>query len=395
MAKEIKATDEKARVKVVKARIGLITAQPFFGALALRMNIREDEKCETMWVDGYDMGYNPEWVKASDIQTVQAAVAQGTLHCGFMHQLRRGNRKLEKWQAACDYAVNGILAKTEGFYLDEKWPHNPAYDGKSAEEIYTLLPDGGDGKGKGQGGAGTCMAPGQQDFNECRDSPACDPNNPNGAAQQKMEEQDWKQNLASAALVTKQQGKLPADIERMIENMLEPVFPWKDVLRRFLTEKLPDETNWNRPNRRFMYQNIYLPSKHSEETGVIVAAIDTSGSIGQKELDEFGGELNGIVQDVRPSKLIVIYCDAAVNHVDEFGPDEQIQLNPHGGGGTDFRPPFDYLEEHNIKPHAFVYLTDGYGAFPEEQDFPVLWAINNNQVVPPHGEHIVLDFDGR
>jgi predicted metal-dependent peptidase len=390
-----KITNDKAQFRMRKARVGLISMQPFFGTLALRMDIQEDLKAETMWVDGYTLGYNPEWVENIPMETLSAAVAQGVLHCALLHQLRRGNREVERWQKACDIVVNNTL-KEAGFIMDDSWPMNPAFNGKSAEEVYELLQQQQqkNPNGNGQGGNN-----GQTDHNEVKDSKSKGDKDGNGQdeAQAKMEEEDWKQGVAQAAMVAKQQGKLPANLERMMEELLEPVYPWKDVLRRFLTEKLPDEENWSRPNRRFIGTDIYLPSKQSDETGVIVACIDTSGSIGQKELDEFGGELNGIVQDVRPSKVIVIYCDAQVNHVDEFSIGEEVVLNPHGGGGTDFRPPFKYCEEHNIKPHALVYLTDGYGAFPDENDvdFPTLWAINNRQVVPPWGEHIVLDFNDR
>ena len=71
-------------------------------------------------------------------------------------------------------------------------------------------------------------------------------------------------------------------------------------------------------------QGLYLPSRTSEGAGEIAVAIDTSGSIGQKELDEFASEVQGIIKDVRPSKLYVIYCDAQINHVDTFAPEDDV-----------------------------------------------------------------------
>jgi predicted metal-dependent peptidase len=123
-----------------------------------------------------------------------------------------------------------------------------------------------------------------------------------------------------------------------------------------------------------------------------VVVVDTSGSIGEKELSEFGGEIQAILTDLKPRKVHVIYCDAAINKVVEFGPHDPVVLEAVGGGGTSFKPPFKYVEDHQINPRCLVYLTDGYGDFPDEDkvNFPTLWAINNHDVVPPFGEHVVI-----
>jgi predicted metal-dependent peptidase len=163
------------------------------------------------------------------------------------------------------------------------------------------------------------------------------------------------------------------------------------VLRRFLTEKTPGDSSWQNPNRRFVHQGLYLPSAVNEPSGTVVVVIDTSGSIGPKELMDFGSEVEGIKQDVRPNKTYVIYCDAAVNRVDEFGPDDELELEAVGGGGTDFRPPFDWLDENGIHPSCLVYLTDGYGTFPDDDEisFPTLWAMTTD-VESPLGETLSI-----
>ena len=160
-----------------------------------------------------------------------------------------------------------------------------------------------------------------------------------------------------------------------------------------MTERYNDDFSWSRGNRRFISQGLYLPSRLSDNMmGEVVVVIDTSGSISAKELNEFGSEVKGIVDEVRPSKVRVIYCDSRIAHIDEFGPNDDLQFAAHGGGGTDFRPPFDWLEKNNISPRALVYLTDGYGPFPEQEpDFPTLWCTNNHDVTPPHGEHLILE----
>lgn len=380
--------------KVVKARATLVMAQPFFGSLALRLKVVEDVGIKKSNCDGVTFAYNPKYIDSLTLEEVRGVLAQAVMHPAFLHHTRRGNREKKKWNKAADYSINGIIERA-GFKLPPGEFVDPKYDGTTAEHIYTLLPeepegnDPGEGEGEGDkdsNGDGCCGV---------NDAPGDKPGQQASESERKSQEQEWKLAVAQAAHVAKQQGKLPADMERMIEELMAPQMPWKELLRRFLTEKAADDFTWKRGNRRFVSQGLYLPSRESEATGEIAVCIDTSGSIGAKELNEFGSEIQGIIEEVRPSKTIVIYCDAQVNKVVEFGPHDPVILEAVGGGGTDFRPPFHYLREKNILPKALVYLTDGYGSFPDEHevDFPTLWCINNDQVVPPLGEHLVLNVD--
>lgn len=377
--------------KMVKARANLVMGNPFFGTLALRLKMVEDKSVKTASTDGIVLKYNPEYVQKAPLSKLQGMIAHTVMHPAMLHHTRRGSRDIGKWNKACDYSINTILHNA-GFDLPEEKYVNPAYSGMPAEHLYTILPDdpdGGNGQGSGSGG-GSSNDPGGDGGVE--DSPN-NQNNGGSASQQQFEESEWKQAMAQAAYAAKQAGKLPAELERIMEELLKPVLPWKNILKRFMTEKCNDDFTWARGNRRFLAQGLYLPSRRSDDAmATMVAVIDTSGSIGEKELNEFGAEISDVHKEVRPQRLIVMYCDAQVAHVDEFGPDDELHFEAHGGGGTDFRPPFAWLEERQIEPKCLAYLTDGYGAFPEEEPaFPVMWCINNGDVVPPHGEHLIME----
>jgi len=371
--------------KLVKARANLVMSHPFFGALALRLKVLADPSIKTANCDGEYIRYNPKFVNELSLSKAQGLIAHEVMHPAFLHHTRRGSRDMKKWNIACDHAINSILLKAN-FALPNGCCADPAYAGMPAEHIYTLLKDepdqdqddnNGDDPG-GDGGVG--------------DSPQSQ-NAGGSQSQQNHEEAEWKVAVAQAAHVAKQAGHLPEEIERMLKELFEPVLPWRALLRRFMTERCNDDFSWSRGNRRFVAQGLYLPSRISDDAmGEIVVVIDTSGSIGQRELTEFGSEIKSIIDEARPSKTYVIYCDAKVSHVDEFAPDDELQFTNHGGGGTDFRPPFVWLEKNQITPRALIYLTDGEGPFPaQESDFPVMWVINNHRVFPPHGEHIVLE----
>lgn len=386
-----------AEKKMIKARANLIMAHPFFGALALRMKMIPDKDVKRSSTDGTVIRYNAEAVDKMPLTKVQGMIAHTVMHPAFLHHTRRGNRDKNKWQKACDHSINTIL-KNAGFDLPEGTYADPQYNGHTAEHIYTMLPDEPEGGGGGGGGGGG------QNQNQNGQDPGGDggvddsPQSQNGGgsqSQQNHEEAEWKVAVAQAAHVAKQSGKCPAGLDRMIEELLEPVLPWRNILHRFMTEKCNDDFSWARGNRRFLAQGLYLPSRQSQDAmGDMVVAVDTSGSITQKLLDEFGGEISGIHRELRPKRLIVVYCDAEVNHVDIFGPDDELRFKLHGGGGTDFRPPFRWIDKNQVDPRCFVYLTDGYGPFPDrEADFPVLWCINNDDVTPPWGEHLIIDTE--
>lgn len=203
---------------------------------------------------------------------------------------------------------------------------------------------------------------------------------------------NWELAVGSAAKQAKAMGQLPAGMERFVDESGQNKVPWREVLHRFINQLSRDDYTWARPNRKFVAMGAYMPSLYSERMGPIAVVVDTSGSIDQPTLDAFAAEIRAIVAQARPAKTTVIYCDAAVNHVDTFEPGEDLHFKLHGGGGTDFCPPFEYLEEHGEQPAALVYLTDMYGRFPsQEPEFPVLWAATSDRE-GPFGETVKLEI---
>ena len=112
-------------------------------------------------------------------------------------------------------------------------------------------------------------------------------------------------------------------------------------------------------------------------------AVDTSGSIGTEELEQFAGEISAIAEEAQPEAIHVVYCDALVQSSQEFRPSEQIRLEPKGGGGTDFRPVFTWVEQNELNPVCLIYLTDlCCHSFPEPPNYPVLWVTDSRRIAP-------------
>jgi len=352
--------------QVTKARARLIHWQPFFGVLALQLNMQETHDVPTLGVDGKTIFYNPDFVGTLTFDLLCSAMCHEVMHCVFDHVTRRGSRDAKRWNYAGDYAIN-LLLKEMGLTLGSTWLYDEQYKDMTADEIYNKLPEKlGPSDfvceiGHGGGGVGASEA----------------------AEIQVM----WKVATVQAAMLAKQQGKLPGALERFIESITSPQVDWKEQLRHLLSTFAPIDYSWAKPNRRHIAAGTYLPSIDGQNAGKIVCVIDTSGSITQDMLNTFGSEIIGIRDSVHPSTHIVIYCDAAVAHVDEFEMYDEMHFALHGGGGTDFRPPFKWLEERDTAPVCLVYLTDGYGPFGDQPAYPVIWCMTTD-VTPPWGATI-------
>jgi predicted metal-dependent peptidase len=159
------------------------------------------------------------------------------------------------------------------------------------------------------------------------------------------------------------------------------------VLREFITETCAgrDESSWRKPNRRYLGMDIYMPTMLGTTMTELVIGFDTSGSIfGGNEMTRFVSEIRTIIEDVKPSKVHVIYWDTAVagHQTFEDGQFAVQDLRIKGGGGTDGSVLFDYLRDKHITPQAIVQFTDGYVGSWGRSDVPTLWAITSDLVAP-------------
>ena len=147
----------------------------------------------------------------------------------------------------------------------------------------------------------------------------------------------------------------------------------------------------DRPNKRFISDDLYLPSLHSEALGGLAIGFDTSGSMGDAEAAQIGAELRTIIDDLQPAFVEVIYCDYSVTSVQRFERDEPLELKPKGGGGTRFKPVFDHIEASDERYCGIIFFTDMEGDLAEckEPEIPVIWAdIGRSHPAVPFGTRV-------
>ena len=148
-----------------------------------------------------------------------------------------------------------------------------------------------------------------------------------------------------------------------------------------------------------MANDIYLPSMENETIGELVIAIDTSASIGQKELTEFATEVVAICDTVTPDRIRILWWDYDVAKEQVFNKDsyQNIKdlLKPDGGGGTRVSCVSEYMVTHKIEPQACIVFTDGY----VENDIswniqsPTLWVVTENKHFKGLPGHAAVSWD--
>lgn len=384
------AYDKDAVMKrIAKAKTGLILDHPFIGTIALNMPMVLDENIPTACTNGKQVRYNPWFVNELTDEEVTFLVAHECFHPMMEHMYRRNGRDPLKWNMAGDYVINKHLTDDRiGKMIDGGLLSDDIYNagGGTSDGIYKILPDGGDGEGPG-GGDG--IGGTGQDIEDATGS----------NAEQEQEAGEWKVKVAQAAQAAKMCGKLSASMERFANEILNPKVDWREVLARFIEKCKTDERSFARPNRRFIQQGIYLPTKSGEQLGELCFAIDVSGSINQDELDQFAAEMRAVKEDGNPAKIHIVYFHSDIAKYDACNRDEDLPaIGCDETGGTDFAPIFQYMRDHNIDPVATVVLTDMCcSSYGEQPDCPVLWVstedvsrYGGSYGNPPFGEVVMM-----
>jgi predicted metal-dependent peptidase len=396
-------------LRIQKSRTTLLLDHPFFGTLLFRLGASPCSSIATMATDGVSLLYNPDFVETLSAAELAGVLAHEVMHPALQHHTRRGDRNRARWNMACDYAINPILLDA-GLTLPKDVLFDDRFRGMSAERIYNLIEeDENESSSSGQAGSESGGRPGAQGNDAPQRGQGTDepqaPSTPGGVGQvldapepeaesgPSVSEQarEWQIAVEQAETVAKVAGKLPGDAVRALEASQAAKVDWRELLRRTWSETIPTDFSWMRPNRRHVWAGLYLPGITSEGAGEIAIAVDCSGSVGSRQLGLFEAEIRSILAGQRPRLVHVLYFDAAVQKVETYQAGQPVSLSPVGGGGTDFRPCFDWLREHAVVPQTLVFLTDLCGTFPSETPlFPVIWASTEARRAP-FGEVVPIE----
>ena len=316
----------------------------------------------------------------------------------------------------CDMAVNGekanpyigyqeedgtvILPDANMIFVPKGWP-----TGESAEHYYERIvkespkpekkkgpmkkpdPDGDpddqggdgdeDGDGEGQPGQGK-KKPGNYKYGNHEGAALDDHETWNQSEISQDEARQLVHNMVKEA-TEKSQGHVPGHLKQIIEQLAKPVVRWRELLRQYLGTHVGNRRKtYSRANRRIQAFGTKGISRHAAATVSVI--VDTSGSIGTKELEQFFAEIEAISYR---AKVHVLQWDAEFQGYERYRRGDWKKITANGRGGTDMAAPFQWLEDNKCVGDVVVQLTDGYCNWPPERRYPTLFVITTDEKASP------------
>jgi predicted metal-dependent peptidase len=356
-----------------------------------------------MATDGRFLYFNPEFVsKLTNNQTI-TAVAHEVMHPASLHNERRGSRDHNRWNSACDYAINGML-KEYGFVPINipgvfTWLQDEKYKGMTAEKIYTILPEDPPVSGCGVLDSRCSSHSTKQSSDEQgKSKTGLDPKQGQGKSTteqgQGQQQVDWKKALVEAASFAKMRGSLPAGLEELVEKLVHPRVDWRRIIRNELVSCLRTDWSYSRPNRRYAHLGIAMPV-HYGYSSEVECWLDSSGSISSKDFEVFLGSIIDITRQMKV-RLSVGVCDSKIQMFESGVKDSDVlkRIKFVGRGGTSFVPPFEDAKKR--RPHTLIYFTDLDGKFPQwRPSWRTIWAVPKGTCKkPPFGRVVEISSGG-
>lgn len=375
------AISEETRLK--KAHIALMKHKEtalYSGVIMMGKSVVIDDKI-TAYTDGINKKYGRQFISKLTDAELRALILHENLHVALKHIPRfkkefKDNAHLTN--VATDYVVNDVIVSLTDKELC-KLPEGGLYDAKyhnwSVREVYNDLKKQQDENKQSGGG------------DKINDLESLDEHDFANAQEMTSEEIKKMSDKIDKALREGNilAGRMGVKTPRVIDDLFKPRVDWKAELREFITSTTrgTDEYTWRKFNKRMVANDLYLPSLENETIGEIVVAIDTSGSIGSKELTEFATELSAICEVCNPNRVRVLWWDTQVHSEQIFENtynDIAKLLKPEGGGGTHVSCVSEYLNANKVQVDGVLVFSDGYVEHDIKWDIasPTMWLITEN-----------------
>lgn len=388
---------------------------------------------KTIGVDGMKILYNPRHLIdlfRDDEILVNRAYMHMLLHGLFGHAYFRNGRNEEYWSLSCDIAVASLLDGMSSKAVAGVTPdfREAVYTGLkkeirvlNAESIYRVLWN-------------TPISP--QQFDMLKEAFIVDDHqfwenkkDEEDKEEEKQQNQDrdaWdkvsRKVQISMETVMKQYGDEAGELLYQLSVSHREKTDFREFLKNFAVMREEIKTDDDAFDYIFYtyglsrYENMPLiePLEYKEvkKTEEFVIVIDTSESCPKEAVLKFLEETYSILKDsesfFRKVNIHILQCDIKVVSDVKITSAQDLEnymseVTIRGGGGTDFRPAFAYIdgmiaagELNNLK--GMLYLTDGCGQFPSmppsyEAAFVMPPEAADEAKLPPWAIKVVLDMD--
>ena len=424
---------------ISKAKYKLFKGFPFFSYLVDNLNIVEDNTIETMAVDGkgnvyYNTNFIQEICKTENnvvkSDKLLGVLTHEALHLVFEHPKRMSGRKVmvgnySLWNIAGDIYINNVIVMNyssslivnNGNKIEMSLPDSVILpkdnciemfgkkieniSEKTTEDIYDELKDAlkqkmeqqGKGKGgKGEQGEGTVVS-GLEDeckgFDEHRDwdKASGKEGEENTKAQEgaegvKQQAKDWKKILSEANTIAQQRGQVPNGMTRELSELHKSKINWKNFLDKAIRASIPQDYTWNKPNKKYIGEGIYLPSTYGETVKVLFS-VDTSGSISKEDLTDYISEIVAVSKCFSGIEFRFLTHDIEVYediHIYNGNIRKMLATPISGGGGTSHKPLYEHIKKkrYTASTKLLISFTDGYSDFPDKLTIPTIFVLSRN-----------------
>ena len=426
MSADNTALDELQQARLKSATNTVMKDHPFFAPAMAGMPLVLDRTIPTACTDGRVIRFNPDFTATLNDYELVGLLIHEVCHPLFGHLVRFASADRRMANRACDYEINNLLTE---YSNTASRPIVLPKDGcvdlerfktKAAEAIYKILqaeelppppppppppkpPEGDEGGGESEGdgdgkGGEECEGtkPDDSKDGESKDGSGTKPDKPEGGSggqplpepvspgefeipkgtpEEIAEQEDkWREILSTSIHASKLRGDAPGEFLEKLQQLQKSPLNMKDILQKYADEFCMDEGS-TKPDKRFLANHdMCVAGMEDERIGSLVFVNDTSGSMPARVAEVCCSVIQNAVNTLNADRLIHMDVDSRVAKVREYAPYQPVDIEIHGRGGTDFRPAFDWVEDNRVAPRVLVYMTDGWGTFPESPpSMPVLW----------------------
>jgi predicted metal-dependent peptidase len=357
-----------------KIKATLMAISPFMSALLRRAKIILSESIPTACVTAsYTVVVNPSFLDSLGYADKTWVLGHETVHIAFDHVKRGRVQYPMVWNLAADAVVNNMLEdfircsnEIKRFSIRMHDIQNLLYqfniqinydelERMTVEEIYRLLlkipwpkePGGDicerDLEGRGDPGGEVLQDGDSEIYGKGTPAEVAD---------------EWRKAIVKAYTQQKVAGKVPAGLKRLVDDILQAKVDWRALLRQGFHNGFGKTivSTWRRPSRK----HADFPGVHRFTYPRVHCLVDCSGSISEKELEQFIGEIYALAKQ---SPVSVRAWDAEA--YEEIKAESQREVVSKvvkmlkGGGGTVIKPALQRTLELMRPRDIVVVLTDG------------------------------------
>lgn len=376
--------DNEAKELITGSLVYLYKYEPFYAYILAQMQINQSDEFPTLGV-GYKNGtielvYNPQFIKDNAEFTTAFLIHEcgHVLHNHLSVEIPNKNIvKMQVMNIAMDSVINGYIDKLENMLVPAEYfvlgnktisgkyvgPSKDLYD-PTAEEVYKHLMDimpketkqamNAMGSENEEGNKGDMYAKGigkgvLDDHSKFGNT---------GKDESTIITKSIVQNA-----VNKVKGNVPNHLQQYVDAILKSQtnVNWVREMRKFSGSAVENGQykTITKPNKKYGYPFFGRRTKYS---GKIAVALDVSGSVSNKDLEHFLGEMHNISKQTG-LQLLIAQGDTEVSDISTYKRKQLKKFIRTANGGTELQPMINAAAK---RSRFVVVFTDGYANVPEK-----------------------------